>query len=70
MHVSAVDTFLRTGRSILSTVHGEESIEVAKVDISLGQTERLIIAYDKAYLHFFLSFRSRAIILGPCHVSG
>ena len=42
---------------------------MAKVDVSLGQTERLMIAYDRAYLHFFLAFRARAVTLGPCHVS-
>lgn len=59
---------LSIGRGIHSSLSGEESIRVARVDISLGQTERLLIAYDRAYLHFFLAFRSRAIILGPCHV--
>lgn len=36
-------------------------------DLSLGQTERLLISYDKSYLHFYLSFHTRAVILGPNH---
>mmetsp|Transcript_4831 Transcript_4831/g.7348 ORF Transcript_4831/g.7348 Transcript_4831/m.7348 type:complete len:1311 (+) Transcript_4831:91-4023(+) len=58
---------LRICRGILSTLFGEESLAVAKVDLSLGQTERLLIAYDRAYLHFYLCFHSRATLSGPCH---
>jgi hypothetical protein len=56
-----------SGRSIRSELFGEESLEVAATDLSLGQTERLLISYDKSYLHFYLSFHTRAVILGPSH---
>lgn len=57
-----------SGRSIRCELFGEESLEVATTDLSLGQTERLLISYDKSYLHFYLSFHTRAIILGPNHL--
>jgi hypothetical protein len=40
---------------------------VATTDLSLGQTERLLISYDKSYLHFYLCFHTRAVVLGPSH---
>jgi hypothetical protein len=58
---------LPTGRSIRSELFGEDSLEVATTDLSLGQTERLLISYDKSYLHFYLSFHTRALVLGPTH---
>jgi hypothetical protein len=64
---SSSSSNLSPGRSIRSELFGEESLEVAATDLSLGQTERLLISYDKSYLHFYLSFHTRAVILGPSH---
>lgn len=55
------------GRKITEALHGADSLEVAKVDISLGQTERISCRLDCAFLHFSLAFHHRAIELGPSH---
>jgi hypothetical protein len=55
--------FAASRSRIHCSISSEESLRVAKVDISLGQTERLLIAYDRAYLHFL-----HAVVLGLCHV--
>ena len=40
---------------------------MAKVDISLGQTERVSCHLDAAFLHFYLAFHLRVMELGPGH---
>jgi hypothetical protein len=52
------------GREINRTLFGDISIEVAAVDISLGQTERLMVAYNKSYLSFYRAYRTYCILEG------
>lgn len=55
---------LKTCRGIKRTLFLEQSIEVALVDLSIGQTEQWMVMYDKAYFSFYNSYRTYCILCG------